>query len=419
MDRLGGGSDGARDIVRRLTVFVCAMLVSFSAAALTSTPNTYNWHGGRMGGTGGSTPGAFPTYATFKLSRPGAPSTYAGKAFPTAFASLGGLARGAFKRLGPMVAASLIASGIMNAAGWAINELTGEVTSGGSPPQVIPPNGNYWMCGESPHTGKYFLSEHTAKTLCIQAFILRIGGVHISDRWLQESPRPYPGQWDVIYELKYTDAAGYERMTYVYLGKFVNTSTSTMMSSDVPGTAVSDAEIGQRIVEQGGAPAVDELLMQDGRVMQTPELVAAQNQVTQAVAAANGETAPPPAALEPEHTTSTAPQEKEWPGFCDWAKKVCDVIDWIKEKEPQTEAPTVPWEQQQAPEEQTWTSGLGGGSCPSTQSFSVGLGGVSQQLEFSVQPVCDFMTMMRPIFIAMATILAAFIVGGFRSNKGA
>ena len=50
--------------------------------------------------------------------------------------------------------------------------------------------------------------------------------------------------------------------------------------------------------------------------------------------------------------------------------------------------------------------------CPSGEQFTVSFMGTTQNLEFSYQPLCQFMTMIRPFVIAIAYLIAAYIVMG-------
>jgi hypothetical protein len=51
-------------------------------------------------------------------------------------------------------------------------------------------------------------------------------------------------------------------------------------------------------------------------------------------------------------------------------------------------------------------------SCPAGEQVSVTFMGKTQNLEFSYQPLCQFMTMIRPFVIAIAYLIGAYIVMG-------
>lgn len=51
-------------------------------------------------------------------------------------------------------------------------------------------------------------------------------------------------------------------------------------------------------------------------------------------------------------------------------------------------------------------------SCPAGEQFTVSFMGSTQNLEFSYQPLCQFMSMIRPFVIAIAYLIGAYIVMG-------
>lgn len=51
-------------------------------------------------------------------------------------------------------------------------------------------------------------------------------------------------------------------------------------------------------------------------------------------------------------------------------------------------------------------------SCPSGEQFTVSFMGQTQNLEFSYQPLCQFMSMIRPFVIAIAYLIGAYILMG-------
>lgn len=50
--------------------------------------------------------------------------------------------------------------------------------------------------------------------------------------------------------------------------------------------------------------------------------------------------------------------------------------------------------------------------CPAGEQFTVSFMGTTQNLEFSYQPLCQFMSMIRPFVISIAYLIAAYIVMG-------
>lgn len=78
-------------------------------------------------------------------------------------------------------------------------------------------------------------------------------------------------------------------------------------------------------------------------------------------------------------------------------------------------APDMPWQDGVPNSPPTWELGLpDNGSCPSPEGFTITLGGVSQTVEFSYDPICQFAEMLRTLIIAMGLLVAGFIVSGVR-----
>ena len=56
--------------------------------------------------------------------------------------------------------------------------------------------------------------------------------------------------------------------------------------------------------------------------------------------------------------------------------------------------------------------------CPPGEQFTVSFMGSTQNLEFSYQPLCQFMSMIRPFVIAIAYLIGAYILMGLsRGNS--
>lgn len=102
----------------------------------------------------------------------------------------------------------------------------------------------------------------------------------------------------------------------------------------------------------------------------------------------------------------------ELPAFCEWAGVVCEFIEWFKEDEPLEKKP-VEWDEEQV-EPQTWNSPISGnGSCPAPEVVSVW----GESVEFSYQPLCDLVSLLRYVIILGATLVAAYIVAGVRGSN--
>lgn len=190
---------------------------------------------------------------------------------------------------------------------------------------------------------------------------------------------------------------------------------------------VSDEDLGKAIA---GAPNTWNGVMNDaqGRPYQTNELAAAQNALGAELASAYGlqtnpavnpsgnpalQTNPNPlpgTATNPNGTTSNpnqSPTQLQFPVFCTWASKICELADWFRESQeddPDLDIPEVPLPTT-AP---AFTSVLGNGSCPASPTVNV----MGTQLEFSYTPLCTFASYMYYVSLAIAALISAYIVTG-------
>jgi len=95
----------------------------------------------------------------------------------------------------------------------------------------------------------------------------------------------------------------------------------------------------------------------------------------------------------------------EFPVFCEWAGVVCDFIDWVQEPWDAEDTP-VPFEDIAQPSGFTMS---GAEYCPAPVVITL-MG--EQSMSYSYQPACDFMNMIRPFVLAIASFAAAFILLG-------
>lgn len=110
----------------------------------------------------------------------------------------------------------------------------------------------------------------------------------------------------------------------------------------------------------------------------------------------------------------------------DFYDDVRDFFDWYKGQS--TENPTDPNDPNDPsnPENQNGDVSVGQqeipfndsqritfvNGCPAGEQFTVSFMGSTQNLEFSYQPLCQFMTMIRPFVIAIAYLIGAYILMG-------
>lgn len=99
----------------------------------------------------------------------------------------------------------------------------------------------------------------------------------------------------------------------------------------------------------------------------------------------------------------------ELPKFCDWATKVCDFVDWVKE--PQEEKTELDIQDSTLP--QIDTNINFGGSCPNDFQVSFVLYGKSVSFTlFEWSKICPILSShIKPIVIALALFFSAKILG--------
>lgn len=102
---------------------------------------------------------------------------------------------------------------------------------------------------------------------------------------------------------------------------------------------------------------------------------------------------------------------------------VRDFFDWYKDQadqnpsdpndpnNPENQDGDVAVEQQVIPLDETTRINFVN-ACPSGEQFTVSFMGLTQNLEFSYQPLCQFMSMIRPFVIAIAYLIGAYILMG-------
>jgi hypothetical protein len=97
------------------------------------------------------------------------------------------------------------------------------------------------------------------------------------------------------------------------------------------------------------------------------------------------------------------------PTNCDLLPILCQIFDWLKAEDALDDHPDLPVEDI---EPETYSSGLGAGSCPAAVPFTL----QGQQMQFSYQIACDAAPWFKAILLIIASIAAAYILLGVRSN---
>lgn len=320
--------------------------------------------------------------------------------------TLGSLAKAAVRRGMAFYNVYSMLSGLINGAGWVIDELTHEVMSGPALKEI--PIGTFAWWWQRPGDGHVFYS------VTPQGLIAPINAYQGS----LSPPQPLVVSSNV-------SSIASERWIYhlegggEYIGHLSKTSESVPdYSSGLPPSVILDTDLGQLV--RSDPSTVNSVLTdsQTGAVLLTPEIVSALNKLRRSLEdefkASHAPDQPPSSGGASPPRSGTA-----WPSFCSWASVVCDFIDWVRSddflKKPLV-PPDVPYVDK-LPQAKTWSSGLGEGACPSPTTLPIEFSGYKTSVEISHQPFCDFAGLIRPVVIVIATILAAYIAGGFRGVK--
>lgn len=119
----------------------------------------------------------------------------------------------------------------------------------------------------------------------------------------------------------------------------------------------------------------------------------------------------------------TLNQEKDFEQNKDFYDEIRDFFDWYKDQSeqnpndpndpsnPENQNGDVSVGQQEIPFNDSQRINFVNG-CPAGEQFTVSFMGSTQNLEFSYQPLCQFMSMIRPFVIAIAYLIGAYILMG-------
>ena len=103
----------------------------------------------------------------------------------------------------------------------------------------------------------------------------------------------------------------------------------------------------------------------------------------------------------------------EWPGFCDWAVKVCDWLDWTQE-DPGFEDPDLPLPIDEDYYQEKRIS-FGSKACPPDHQINLAPF-LPNAVAVSFQPLCDFAGLIYYMVMAASYIIAAYITIGVARN---
>ncbi len=307
---------------------------------------------------------------------------------PVSMSTIGKLAQGAVKRGLGLYGMALLAKDLINGAGYVIDELQGQVLV----PSTQPPlQGGVW-CMSAQFFGGSLSGQRCATTQLAAAYSPAPNGDGCTPVSL------VAGSNNIAYD------CGYQ------IPVIFNANPPPDAQNGNPGSPQQQVTAEQ--LAQLFAPHPDilnQLLVdpQTGAPVQTPELVAALNNLRRQLEAAGQLTGTGTDLVAPSNPgEESTPSQDAIPKFCTWAQTVCDFITWFKADPSLDDHPEIPHEQREI----TWQdydSGHGGGSCPSPITVDLGWMG---SFELTYTPICDFVVYMRALLIGLAWMAAAFIV---------
>lgn len=335
---------------------------------------------------------------------------YHTKQKPLSSGTIGSLGRKALRGGVYGVAAQIALEQLIDGAGWAFDELQNQVKVPGTPKQELGTTA-YCTTGMNPQ-------------YCANAPGGLSAVVHLVNPAIFTQPCQTNGSvgGNVRYSCRrISDGATINVMTEGLFTRPVtgwpsSTVNQNPSTDDVP---VSDGELGDRMRER---PDLINTLLTDPRTgtpVSTPEMQQMIDELKEEIRNREGFDPQDPTTLPDVNDDTEVPNEgTEWPAFCSWATVVCEFIDWMRSEDEPYEKPEVPWEETPI-EQESWSSGIGGGACPAPISQSVSIGGYSASFQFEYTPICSFGTMLKPLVVATAMVLAVFIVGGWRRSANA
>lgn len=140
-------------------------------------------------------------------------------------------------------------------------------------------------------------------------------------------------------------------------------------------------------------------------------------------------TATKPNTANPDAPPDVTDIALEFPVFCGWAPVVCeaaqvvisfpatiavyvsDFWSFVREEANSEDGEVTVYEDTNIIFDDSQRVSFSS-SCPASEQFSVSFFGSSQNLEFSYEPLCDFMSMIKPFVVAGSYLIGAYIVMG-------
>ncbi len=332
-----------------------------------------------------------------------------------------------FKRVSPFDAAVVAA---VAAAGWAIDELTGQITK---PVQTESPGSEYdpaygWSVGESwglhstatdaclsrpPPDGiihKEVEPYRDGKSWCVGEDTESGSKVNwvLATRFPVSIPIP---PTDPVFDIEWKPVSDSEEEDII--DKAVSTSSSRQLKpifSDPYNNPYNWPDFWDRLRDWMRDVANDDPVVSwdpanDRWVYPSPSNPASDLNI-------EPDPIPDPSAPDFDPTESAGPSEGqvELPDFCKWATVVCEWLEWTKEEPEDMRPDDLPVEELTADSfRRDYNAGLGSGSCPADVTFSL----QGQTGTFSYANACmAARNYFRPVLLTIAGITAAFIIVG-------
>ncbi|HHW4685724.1 MAG TPA: virulence factor TspB C-terminal domain-related protein [Xylella sp.] len=321
--------------------------------------------------------------------------------------TLGQLAKGAISRGLGLYNAYTLLKGLMDGAGWVVDDLTHEVKTGPPPKNV--PSGSYLWC----------ITLGTATSCSVNPAALS-GAIEADCNARRPQDHSHVVNSFRIDEQRWGYAIYEDSPNDVdFVAYWVRISEDTHDYADGVPSVVTDTDLGQLV--RTDPSVVNSVLVdpQTGAVIKTPEIVKAMNDLQHSLEDQYKVAHSPDQKASGDFSASVSTQTS-WPSFCGWARVVCDFMDWVKKSDGADDSASLKVPYVDLPSSgSSWSSGLGAGACPAPVPLSLSFGGIDAKADISYQPLCDFASYIRAVVIAMASIYALTIISGMRGVKGA
>lgn len=387
----------ALHLVRRLRCFAVALVCTLLVSSVYAAGGSVRVTPVSSVATSPSTTRTVFEVATVSLDAVVRQTEYQARSAALSSRTVGSLARKALRGGVYGVALGLAVEGLIDGAGWAINELKDQVSEPATGTTM--PSGTRMWCSTTNNVTRCTTTQGGAVEVCssVRGEECRFGSVETGDSW----------------RIRWGGTTG---GSMIFSPRIVSAPQFDWGSGTSSPRVVPDEELGDLVREQ--PELLNDLLIdpRTGYPMPTPELQKQIDDLKKEVEDREGIPNSDPSPAPDLEDDTAADSESQWPTFCGWATKVCEFIDWFKK--PTDKDVDLP-EQEIDIDTKGWSSGIGGGSCPGPSEFSVTVVGQNGTAAYEWQPVCDFATKMRPFLIFVCSLVSVLIIAGLRGGSKA